>query len=528
MTRGPPGMGQWRQPLLKGNTSTSGSADGAGEQLEYVCKVPSVNVKRMAAQNNSKLPTPLITSPFPSTRTKLRTDAGQQGQGKDTRWQLRRHIAICCIVMFAEGFYATHLFPYVSAMTEDLRNTKQSLGAFTGLVYTAQSAGMLCSALLWAKASNFYGRRLCLMIGLCCNVLTTLAVALSTDYWAIAGLRLLSGLLNNNLSIIRTSLRERFAMAGEDDTAAFSLLSVAFGASSVAGPSLGGVLYGILPADMWPLQPWSPPMLMCTTLYFTSFVVVACCLPETADLQTTRGDGPVASSGSIPEAPVYKRPLLRKRRFLMLLAMGGGHSYVFTGWELVYPLLAREPRAQGGEEWRTSDIGFTFLVGSVGLMLYSLFVYPKLAKRMSVLHLWIYQWGLPLLAMPAFPRVLDFLVRAGAASRSLPVLLVNYGTQLVVSVMLGSCFIGIQLLLNGYVSEEPDSQRLLALANSYLVTTQALVRAVSPMISGSLFTLGIHGDLGSTFGAALPFDHLAVVGFACGVLCAIAFERRTP
>jgi len=473
---------------------------------------------RMAAQGNHKLPTPLITSPF-----------GGQHRTPDTKpraldQQLRKHVAICCIVMFAEGFYATHIFPYVSAMTEDLRGTKQSLGMFTGLLYTAQSCGMLFSAIVWATASNLYGRRKCLLLGLACNVMTTIWVAFSTNYWGIAALRLLSGLLNNNLSIVRTSLRERFQQVGEDDTKAFSLLSVAFGASSVAGPSLGGVLYGLLPQGHGWLQPWSPPLLVCTVLYAASLAVVAAWLPETADLKLAIGG---ISSSTPTDAAVAATPLLRKRRFLLLMLMGGGHSYVFTGWELVYPLLARLQESEGGESWATSQIGLTFLVGSLGLMPYSLFVYPKLAKRTSVLRLWIFQWGLPILAMPTFPRVLDCLVRVGFTPRSLPIKLWNFGTQLLVSVLLGSQFIGIQLLLNGYVAREHDAKRLLALANSYLVSTQALVRAVSPMITGAMFTLGLHGDLSHVVGVSLPMDHLALVGLACGVLCALAFGRRT-
>jgi len=204
---------------------------------------------------------------------------------------------------------------------------------------------------------------------------------------------------------------------------------------------------------------------------------------------------------------------------------GGGHSYVLLGWELVYPLLARLRRSAGGEAWGTPEIGCTFLVGSVGLVLYSLLLFPRLAARTGIARLWMCHWALPLLAMPAFPRVLEWMVRAGASSASTPVRLWNYAVQLAVSVLLGSQFISLQLLLNGYVAEEPDPQRLLAVANSYMVSTQALVRAVSPLVSGSLFTLGI-GDWKSTFGAALPIDHLALVGLASGVLCALAFERR--
>mmetsp|Transcript_65206 Transcript_65206/g.204335 ORF Transcript_65206/g.204335 Transcript_65206/m.204335 type:complete len:414 (+) Transcript_65206:152-1393(+) len=411
-------------------------------------------------------------------------------------------------------------------MAEDLRGSEESLGTFTGLLYTAPSCGMLLSAVVWARASNTYGRRWCLLLGLSSNVAMTMAIALCTDYWAIVGLRLLSGLLNNNLSAVRTTLRERFAVAGgEEERRAFSLLTVSFGVSSVAGPSLGGMLYGQSPAGAGLLQPWSPPMLTCTGFYFACLVVVALLLPETADFQELRkppSGGGLAAAGEGGQ----EVPLLRRGRFLLLLAMGGGHSYVLLGWELVYPLLARLRRSAGGEGWGTPEIGCTFLIGSAGLVLYSLLVFPRLAARTSVSRLWMYHWALPLLAMPVFPRALEWMVRAGVSSASMPVRLWNYAMQLLVSVLLGSQFISLQLLLNSYVAEQPDSQRLLAVANSYMVSMQALVRATSPLVTGSLFTLGIHGDWKDIFGAALPIDHLALVGLASGILCALAFERR--
>merc|ERR1719323_1165949 len=95
--------------------------------------------------------------------------------------------------------------------------------------------------------------------------------------------------------------------------------------------------------------------------------------------------------------------LLRDLRFVLLLIMGGGHSYIFTGWEIAYPLIARLPADESGENWTTADIGLTFLVGSVGLMLYSLAFYPALTKRLSVIRLWCWSMTLALPVLTVFP-----------------------------------------------------------------------------------------------------------------------------
>merc|ERR1740117_1503869 len=94
--------------------------------------------------------------------------------------------------------------------------------------------------------------------------------------------------------------------------------------------------------------------------------------------------------------------------------MGGGHSYIFTGWEIGYPLLARSSIAAGGAQWTTSQIGTTFLVGSAGALLYSLAVYPVVSNRFGVWKVWTVSSSVALVFIFAFPRLLATLHCASA------------------------------------------------------------------------------------------------------------------
>merc|ERR1712032_8110 len=132
------------------------------------------------------------------------------------------------------------------------------------------------------------------------------------------------------------------------------------------------------------------------------------------------------------------------------------------------------------------------------------------------------------LVMIIFPRLLTYLVKQNASA--LNILLLNDGAQIILSVLLGSGFISIQLLLNSYVSRLADSGTQLALANSMLVSTQALVRALSPLVNGALFTIGLESEVAlpnSFITRALPFDSLALIGCIACIVCAVSFERRT-
>jgi len=496
-----------REPLLEnGNTQT------VHHQPRFMKHVRSFSTRTSSnkAELDPELPTVLVYSP--ETEQEGYSDSESEKQHR-----LTRHVAVCCLVMFAEAFYATQIFPYCSTMTETLRGSTGLIGLYTGLLYTSQSLGMLLSAYAWAAASNRYGRRKCLMLGVSFNIVTSFLLACSTEYWITVLLRLAAGLTNNNLSIVRTSLREFFMQQEADDTTAFSMLSVAFGAASIVGPSVGGLLYTKLPGVGTFFPSWAPPFILCMAMYWISLAVIVAWLPETANLD--HGSKPKVMKVEKKLNSSRVRRLLREAKFILLLVMAGGHSYIFTGWELVYPLFARLHVEAGGEEWLTSDIGLTFLVGSIGLMSYSLLVYPKMAKLMPTIHLWIWQWVPPIVIMPLFPRLVQHALMHGFNHKGCILRLLNFGAQLVVSILLGSKFISVQLLLNSYVAGQ---QELLALANGYLVSTQAMVRAMSPLVTGSLFTFGVHGHI---TGPALPFDHLALAGLVCGVACAIAFER---
>lgn len=474
---------------------------------------------------------PVIASPFQHRPCR----EANWDNSRAVKERLRERVLLSCFIMFAEGFYATQFFPYGAWMVQELRGTSHNVGLYTGLLSTCQSSGMLITAYLWASVSNRRGRRFCLLVGLLAGLSTTTLQAFATNYWVVAAARFSAGLLNSNLSIMRTALRETFQHERSEDTWAFSTLSVAFSASCMAGPSLGGLMYGKSVPMLEGMQnPWSASMLTCVFLYAVCLAFTWWRLPETAFLASQRGstrrNAPARTESSIDE---HKgQPLLHDANFLLLLVMGGGHSYVFTGWEIVYPLTARLPLEELGEQWTAAKIGVTFLMGSFFLCLYSLACYPRIAQRLPIVRLWCISWVAPLLVMPAFPRLLTAVCSARDCAdkdSSGLVTALNYGAQVCVSVLLGSGFISIQVILNNYVGSRPDGKSALALANSMLVSMQALVRAASPLVTGSLFVFGLTQEDSPgrwAFSRSLPFDSLALIGLAACLLCALAFERR--
>jgi MFS family permease len=385
--------------------------------------------------------------------------------------ELRNAVLTACVVMFAEGFSATMPFPFASFMVERLRGTKERLGFMTGLYFTAFPIGSLITARMWASQASSMGRRTCLLMSLSQCILVSLATAFCPKYEIIVLLRVVQGLLSCHLPMVRTCLRERVDQLMGDEVRAFSSLQAAFAASAVAGPAVGGLIYGF-PADQDFIQPQALPFLLSAGLYVLSFILSYIFMVETADLK-----GP----SSLRYQESKKAVLFGERSIIYFLAMVTGHSFVFTGWEVGYPLLARNLEA-----WNSPMIGNTFLVGGLGLLLHTLFTYPIMVKKIGLSAIWTSSWMICIVIVLMFPRTLNLLLALGFDSKSCTTTLVNYVSQLFISVLQGCNFTTLQLMLNGLIGARSNSEYLLPLANAWIVSLQGLARAISPSMTGSL------------------------------------------
>lgn len=419
-----------------------------------------------------------------------------------------RTVFAAAVVMFAEGFNATMSFPFASFMVEHLTDSNENLGRMTGFFFTAYPIGSLLSARIWAAQANIIGRRTCLLTSLCFCTFLTMSMAFCQRYKVMLLLRFLQGLLSCSLPMARTYLRERVHQLEGNQVKAFSLLQSAFATSCVLGPASGGFLYGWRPpADAVPLVPWALPCFMAVFLYGLAIICSYLVMVETADLNV---------ESELRRQSSTKVSTFGDSRIVLLLIMVAGHSYVFTGWETGYPLLARRDDL---ENWTSSQIGITFLVGSSFLLMHTLFTYAHLVKSIGLNSIWCWSWVVCIIMMLAFPRILKQLLDIGFTGHSTEVVVSNYVAQILVSVLQGSNFTTLQLMINDIISVQKDAEYALPLANSWVVTLQALARAFSPVVTGTL----ISND--SPYGGVLAFDALAGIATICCLVSGRALQK---
>eukprot|EP01036_Dinobryon_divergens_P023858 gene23858-32247_t len=189
---------------------------------------------------------------------------------------------MACVVMIqiCEAVNINVLFPFVAFMVEDMGHSGSELGLYAGGLAASFCAAQLCSAIMWGKFSDEYGRKPAILIGTIGAAVGTLIFGFSKVYSQAVMGRVVSGFLCGNLGVLKSYLAEI-----TDDTnrgKGFSLISLAWSVGCSIAPFAGGALSK--PADHYPQYfskhglfgqfPYLLPCLLC--VFFNIFASIFC------------------------------------------------------------------------------------------------------------------------------------------------------------------------------------------------------------------------------------------------------------
>ncbi|CCG83686.1 protein of unknown function [Taphrina deformans PYCC 5710] len=175
----------------------------------------------------------------------------------------KRQLFVLSCCRLAEPIAFTSVFPYLYNLIRDLHITddEKKIGKYGGLVSSVFSLGSFLTGLAWGRASDTYGRKPIILLGLIGTIISTLIFGFSTSIYQLVGARLAAGLLNGNVGVIRTVVAEMVTDRRYQATA-FSIMPIVWSIGSIFGPALGGAL-----ADPVRAYPW----LFKDNKFFTKF-----------------------------------------------------------------------------------------------------------------------------------------------------------------------------------------------------------------------------------------------------------------
>ncbi|KAL1836052.1 hypothetical protein VTJ49DRAFT_5626 [Mycothermus thermophilus] len=255
-----------------------------------------------------------------------------------------QQLAILGIARFAEPLALTSVFPYLPEMIASFGVEKTEIARWAGFTGAVFSVAQSITAVAWGKASDRFGRKPILLLGLANTTVCFLLWGIATSLPMAIIIRAVMGGGNGNVGIIRTMVAEMVPEKSLQPRA-FSIMPLVWSIGSVFGPAFGG--FFARPADQYPnlfgrieffkRYPFALPNLMACVIFLISFTTGLLFLKETLHTKRHQRDWGLVLGEKLTRP--FKRPSPRPT----------GRRLSFVDAEASAPLLA-EPSANSSSE----------------------------------------------------------------------------------------------------------------------------------------------------------------------------------
>lgn len=184
-------------------------------------------------------------------------------------------------------------------MIASLNVRENEIGKWAGIAVSVFSLAQCVTAIAWGRASDRWGRKPIILLGLTSTMITSVLWGFSTSLTMAIVVRILAGAGNGNVGIIRTTVAEMVPWK-ELQPRAFSIMPLVWNIGSIFGPTLGGALanpYNIEPgqkvredAGLLERFPYALPNLVAAVLFLVGITTGILFLDESLETQRNRRD----------------------------------------------------------------------------------------------------------------------------------------------------------------------------------------------------------------------------------------------
>ncbi|PNH51500.1 hypothetical protein VD0003_g5750 [Verticillium dahliae] len=252
------------------------------QQLDETLRDPGTGVIPISAPDPS--PAPIVVTP-------------PDGPSKPVAWRdlpRKNQLLVITLARLSEPLVHTSLTAYMFYQLKwfDPSLSDAVIASQAGILHASFTAAQFTTALLWGRLADspVFGRKMVILCGLGGTCVSAIGFGFSTTFPQALCFRLLGGVTNGNVGVMRTMISE-IIRDKKYQSRAFLILPMTFNVGVIIGPILGGLLSD--PAGSYPSlfgqveffkkYPYAAPNLVSAVFLFTAMSSIWLFLEETLD-----------------------------------------------------------------------------------------------------------------------------------------------------------------------------------------------------------------------------------------------------
>ncbi|KAG2103145.1 MFS general substrate transporter [Suillus discolor] len=309
-------------------------------------------------------------SPRTTSETTPLVSAGTSKKPKTPLPKLQ--IGILMTLRLVEPIASMSIFPYINQLIRELGITggdDAAVGYYAGIIESLFFVAQTLTVLRWSRLSDRIGRKPVLLVGLSGTCMSMLCFGLSTTFWGLVVSRCMCGVLNGNVSVLKTMLGE--LTDSTNMAQGFALLPIMWCIGGFIGPLIGGML--ARPQDNWPKlfahpfwskYPYFLPCAVSACMFVLGFLVVLFFLEETLSTKrrpklttTTLGISNGANSDNREDLSQTSMRSLLTPTIVIPIANYAMLALLDIALMAILPLFLSTPTYLGGLGFTPSHIG---------------------------------------------------------------------------------------------------------------------------------------------------------------------------
>ncbi|KAH8991319.1 MFS general substrate transporter [Lactarius hatsudake] len=435
---------------------------------------------------------------------------------------------VLLVLQLAEPLTSQVIYPFAPEFVRNVGIThgdESRVGYYVGLLQSIFFASQALTVLLWSRLSDVVGRKPILLTGLFGLSLSMYCFGLSTSYWGAVFSRSINGALNGNSGIMKSIVAEITDPTNLPQVYAY--MPVSWSTGSTLGPMIGGALSR--PAERYPntfgnseflkkypyFLPCAVPATFSALAWVLSFVFLkeTVSSPVTFRSLLTKKSDPSPSVVEIDEAEKpYPLRRLMTRPVLLSVLNYATLSLVDIAYRAMQPLFLSTPVSNGGLGLAPPAIGRILMYFGILNAIFQLIFFARIHALLGTKKLFIggLLCGIPMFVL--FP-VTSALARAYGVGR---VVYLSVALQIAFALGVNSSYGCIFI----YLSAASPNRASLGATNGLAQLLVAIMRAIGPVVTTSLFSLSLaEGYLGG------GMVYLVLLGVS---VMSIAFATALP